>query len=146
MSLHELTTRKGHGILAAEVIAGSGLIAFANHKYGAGEIKLGTAANGSGGVPLDGALGLAGIAYAFWKPTSKFAIHALGLGLGFGAGFAYRTGAAMGDRSAATATATAHTTAGHSLAAAPAVRQLGQGTVAGLSSFARPRVAAGVSR
>jgi len=103
MGLADLASRKHRALSVAEVLLASGGIAYLNHKVGAGEIKLGTAADGTGGVPLDGTIGLAGIAFAFWKPESKFASHALAIGLGAAAGFAYRTGAALGDSAAQTA-------------------------------------------
>lgn len=117
--------KKGQAVAIVEVLGASGGIAYANHRYGAGEMKLGSAADGTGGVPLDGALGLAGIAFAFFKPSSKFSHHALHLGLGAGAGFMYRVGAAKGDAAAQTAAAAAHTTAGQSaLVASRPVPQL----------------------
>jgi hypothetical protein len=112
MSLSDLVSKKHRFLTVAEVAGGAAAIGFANHKLGAGEIKLAAKADGTGGVPLDAALGFAGIAYSFWKPESKLASHALGLGLGCLSGFAYRTGAAAGDKAAATAQIAAHTTGG----------------------------------
>ena len=108
MSLHDLASSGKHRVvLTAEVIGGALGIAYLNHSMGGGEIKLFAQQDGSGGVPLDGTLGLLGIGYAFLRPSSRFARHAFGLGLGLASGFAYRTGAVMGDAAASQAHATA---------------------------------------
>lgn len=110
MSLEALASHKGW--FSAEVLAGAGVIAYANHALGAGEIKLFSQADGSGGVPLDGTLAVLGIGWAMLRPASRWSRHALAIGLGTGAGFLYRTGAAMGDVSASSAKTMTHATAG----------------------------------
>lgn len=107
-SLSSIAGRKGGLMMGVGGIAAVGAMAFANHAWGAGEIKLGAAADGTGGVPLDGAIGLGGLALAFWKPESKFASYALMAAIGGGGGFAYRVGAAAGDKQASKA----HSTSG----------------------------------
>jgi hypothetical protein len=93
-------------IAAVEVVGASGGIAYLNHRFGAGEIKLGAAKDGTGGVPLDGSLFLVGHLLGFMGTGgSKYTPHLHNLANGFGAGFAYRTGADLGDKAAATAAA-----------------------------------------
>lgn len=83
-----------------ETVAAAGAMGYANHRFGGGEIKIGTAKDGTGGVPLDATLFLAGNLIAFSGKGGKYAedIHALANGAG--AGFAYRTGADFGDKAA----------------------------------------------
>jgi hypothetical protein len=101
MSLADLASSTKHRVtLVAEVVGGALGIAYLNHSMGGGEIKLFAQQDGSGGVPLDGALGLLGIGYAFLRPGSRWAKHSLGLGMGLASGYAYRAGAVMGDAAA----------------------------------------------
>jgi hypothetical protein len=87
-------------IEAVEVVGAAGAMGYANHRFGAGEIKLGTSKDGTGGVPLDGSLFLIGHLAAFSGKAGKYASHLHNLANGAGAGFAYRTGADFGDKAA----------------------------------------------
>lgn len=86
-------------IRKAEVIGSSGAWGYLNHRYGAGEIKLGAAADGSGGVPADAATFFGLTLLGFMGPA-KYASHAHAIADGSGAAFAYRAGAEKGDAAA----------------------------------------------
>lgn len=92
---------EGKVIRAAEVVGGAGAMGYANHRFGAGEIKIFAAKDGTGGVPLDATLFVAGNLLDFTGKAGKYGEHIANLANGAGAGFAYRTGADMGDKAAA---------------------------------------------
>lgn len=99
----EKTTKiEQHAIRAFEVVGAAGAMSYVNHRFGHGEMKLMAAADGSGGVPVDGLGFLLVHLGAFFSPA-KYSEHLHNVANGLGASFAVRAAADKGDKDAAAA-------------------------------------------